>query len=551
MSGRSMSLQSRLILVILLGVVTPLAAAAFWLTRTTRNSGEALLRARLEESLGDAVFTLGEQWIRRRSDLLDLAQDPGMLALAREGQLGLDESGRHSESLRQSWNALEGVVDRAVLRDRRGDILETFTRVPGPGVRGGGTTGSPMPVRIAIHEPGSGEVIGSLEAAVELSSLLPGGLWWPGVGGSLLALFAGEDGTPLLPMPMEPALLDRDRFEWRGEEWLAVRHRLEEPPLVVALAAPVGAFTEPFSRAARQGVLIFATVLVLCVAMTMLLTKRMTGPLEELAGTADLVATGELEQRVAEKGPDEIRRVGRAFNAMTASLRDTLRKLARQEAAVAVGEFAASLAHEVRNPLTAIRLDLERAQERSDQEGAHALVARALAEIERLDSTVSGSLAVARSGNLELEPVDLTGPLEAAAHAAEPEFDSRGAELEPVESLPEIWVRGDKGALEQLFLNLLRNAAEALTEGGRAWIHVDPNSTHVRVSVRDDGPGIPLDIVGSVLEPFYSTKPDGTGLGLSIATRIARAHGGDLTIESGPEGGTTVLVVLPRHIPRP
>ncbi len=551
MSGRSMGLQSRLILVILLGVVTPLAAAAFWMTRTTRSTGEALLRARLEESLGDAVLTLGDQWIRRRSDLLDFAQNPGMLSLVREGRPGLDRSGRRTEGLRQRWNALEGVVNRAVLRDARGDILETFGRDRGPGVFAGGATGSPLPVRMAIHERGSGEVIGSLEAAVELSSLLPGGLWWPGVGGSLLALFAGEDGTPLLPIPMDPALLDSDRFEWRGEEWLAVRHRLEEPPLVVALAAPVGAFTEPFSRAARQGVLIFGTVLVLSVAMTMLMTKRMTGPLEELAGTADLVARGELERRVSEEGPDEIRRVGRAFNAMTASLRETLRKLARQEAAAAVGEFAASLAHEVRNPLTAIRLDLERAQERSDDDGAQALVARALGEIERLDSAVSGSLEVARSGNLDLEPVDLRGPLEAAAHAAKPEFDSRGAELESVGGLPEIWVRGDTGALEQLFLNLLRNAAEALTEGGRAWIHVDPNSTQVRVSVRDDGPGIPPDIVGSVLEPFYSTKSDGTGLGLSIATRIARAHGGDLMIESGPEGGTTVLVVLPRYIPRP
>ncbi len=146
-------------------------------------------------------------------------------------------------------------------------------------------------------------------------------------------------------------------------------------------------------------------------------------------------------------------------------------------------------------------------------------------------------------------PVDLRHPLENAAHAARPEFESRGAELESVDGLPELWVRGDAGALEQLILNLLRNAAEALPGGGRAWIQIDSDATHVRISVFDNGPGIPKDIVDSVLEPFYSTKPEGTGLGLPIAARIARAHGGDLTIESGAEGGTTVLIVLPRYVP--
>ncbi len=550
MSGRPLSLQARFILVILLGVVAPLAGAAYWLTGTTRDSGEAILRARLEESLGDAVRTMGINWIRQRSSLLDLAQEPGMLSLTLVDRTALAENAgdRRSQGLLHSWNALEGVVDRAVLRNDRGEILETFERNPPPRSAVGGVLGTPLPVRIPIRDPGSGQEVGSLEAHVELSSLLPGVLWWSGVGGALLALFGGDEGVALLPLPMDPGLFDGDRFEWRGEEWLVIRHRLDEPPVVVALAAPVGAFAEPFSRAARQGAIIFATVLVLGVAMAMFLTRRMTGPLEQLAGTAESVARGELDRRVAEEGPDEIQRVGRAFNSMTASLRETLRKLSQQEAAAAVGEFAASLAHEVRNPLTSIRLDLERAQERSDDEQAGVLVARALAEIERLESTVSGSLRVARSGNLELIPVDVRHPLENAAHAAKPEFESRGAELE-LDGLPEMWVRGDAGALEQLILNLLRNAAEALPGGGRAWIHVDSDPTHVWISVSDDGAGIPADIVDSVLEPFYSTKPEGTGLGLPIATRIARAHGGDLTIESGPEGGTTVRIVLPRYVP--
>jgi signal transduction histidine kinase len=91
---------------------------------------------------------------------------------------------------------------------------------------------------------------------------------------------------------------------------------------------------------------------------------------------------------------------------MTDSLRDTLAKLARKEAAAAVGEFAAALAHEVRNPLTSIRLDLERARERTSDAGAQEMMGRAVAEIERLDATVSGSLRIARSGNLPLQGVE-------------------------------------------------------------------------------------------------------------------------------------------------
>jgi signal transduction histidine kinase len=280
------------------------------------------------------------------------------------------------------------------------------------------------------------------------------------------------------------------------------------------------------------------------VFLATLLTRWMAAPLEALAKTAESVARGDLEQRVGEAGPDEIRRVGRAFDAMTESLRETLRKLSQQEAAAAVGEFAATLAHEVRNPLTAVRLDLERARERSEDPTAAQLVGRALAEIDRLDSTVSGSLKIARSGNFSLEPTDLRETLEAATHAALPAFQANGATLEELGDLPEIWIRGDTGALEHLFLNLLRNAAEALEEGGRAWIEVEQTRSQAQVSVVDDGPGIRPDQLETVFEPFYSTKEEGTGLGLPISQRIARAHGGELTLESRPEGGTACHVVF-------
>jgi signal transduction histidine kinase len=202
----------------------------------------------------------------------------------------------------------------------------------------------------------------------------------------------------------------------------------------------------------------------------------------------------------------------------------------------------------VRNPLTAIRLDLERARERMDDPArAHELLSRALGEIDRLESTVTGSLRIARSGSLTLTAIDLRQPLDAAMSAAEPSFASRRARLDRWTLPPgPVIVRGNAGALEQLFLNLLLNAAEALPEGGCAQVRVGEHASDVRVSVSDDGPGMPADVLSRVREPFYTTKESGTGLGLSIGERIARAHGASLVIDSGPGAGTTVSVMLVR-----
>lgn len=546
MSGRPLSLRSRFLLVILLGVITPLGLAGYWLTRTTRSSGEALLRARVEESLGEAVRTVANNWLEHRTRLLNLAQDAGTLEAVRQGRVSPAEGGPRLDALSRGWSAMDGTVDRLAFRGPEGGLVGVLIREPTTSRAGERLAGGNVPVRLPIHEPTTGEVLYVLEAELRVSALLPGGLWWPGVGGSVLSVFAGVDGRPLLSPPMEPRLvLGADRFTWNGEEWLVVRHGLEEPPVVLALAAPLGPFTEPFSRAARQGVLIFGMVTVLGFVLATLLTRRMTDPLEKLVTTAESVARGELDQRVGQSGPDEIRRVGRAFDAMTESLQDTLSKLSRREAAAAVGEFAATLAHEVRNPLTSIRLDLERARERSEDRGTRELVDRALAEIDRLDSTVSGSLQVARRGNLSLEPLDLRATLEAAFHAATPEFVARGAILEPLATLPEVPVQGDAGALEHLFLNLLRNAAEALEEGGRAWVEVEVDRKQVRISVLDDGPGIPADALEDVFEPFFSTRREGTGLGLPVSRRIALSHGGELTVEERSGGGTACHTVLP------
>jgi signal transduction histidine kinase len=545
----SLSLRTRVLLVITLGVVLPLALVGLWVAQTTRGSGEAFLRERLEGSLGEAVQTLGHGWVGLRGQLLLVSEDPAVRAALREGRdVSARGDGESGAGLRRAWAELSEVAERAVFRDAaanpRGELEHEGELGVGPQPRAGHAT---LKVTFPVHDGATGRLVGSVEVHLRVTSLLPGVLSWPGVGGSILALFDAGGEALLLPVPMEPELFARDRFTWRGEDWLVVRHRFHEPPLVIALAAPIGPFTQPFSHAARRGALGFAFVLVLSLVFAWWLTRRMTGPLERLAGAADAVSRGRLDERVTEEGPDEIRRLGSAFNAMTESLRRTLRKLSQREAVAAVGEFAAGLAHEVRNPLTALQLDLERASARTRDDGAQELIARALAEIERLDAVVTGSLRIARSGDIALVPLELRAPLDAAMHAAEPQFRERDAILEPLAGGPStLRVRGNAGALERLFLNLLRNAAEVLGAGGRATVEIRSEADQVRISVHDDGPGMAAEDLERAFEPFFSTKEEGTGLGLPIARRIAQAHGGDLAIESAPGRGTAVHVLLPR-----
>jgi signal transduction histidine kinase len=173
------------------------------------------------------------------------------------------------------------------------------------------------------------------------------------------------------------------------------------------------------------------------------------------------------------------------------------------------------------------------------------LTERLLAAARQLDRTVEGVLRVAGMRGTRRGPVNLAEPLERAARTARSTFEARGAELvmPAARALP--GVEGDSPALEQLFLNLLVNAAEAVGEGGRATVQVREEADRVTITISDTGPGIPDDLRERVLEPLFTTKVRGTGLGLAIADRIARAHGGQLELGNDPGGGARAEVRLP------
>ncbi len=386
-----------------------------------------------------------------------------------------------------------------------------------------------------------------MEVVVRVKDLLPTGTPGLGIGGAVIALFDTDFGDPVLPLAVDRDLLSRERFTWHGEDWLTARHRMTEPPLHVVLAGPVGPTTQTFGAAARRGTVALVLVAFAVVSLVTLFTRRLTRSMELLAQSATDVSAGDLSRRVEERGPPEVQGTARAFNAMKDSLNRTLQRLSQREAVTAVGEFAASLAHEVRNPLTSIRVDLQRSRRKLEVDSADAvqLVDRALEEIDRLNDSVGNFLRIARSGRVNLAPVDVRMPLEVAVRAAVPRFETIGAELQYDAPLAPLYVAADQSAVEQLVLNLLLNAADVLKRGQKAVLQVRPQRNEVAISVSDEGPGIREEDMGRVFEPFFTTKKDGTGLGLSVARRIALAHGSDLEITRAQCGGAMFRFVLP------
>lgn len=211
-----------------------------------------------------------------------------------------------------------------------------------------------------------------------------------------------------------------------------------------------------------------------------------------------------------------------------------------------VGELASMIVHEVRNPLTTILLGLMAMKGCNLPESAHLRLALALEEAERLQRLLNEILLYARRQSLHCSRLNLN-QLMADMQVSFWSFPvSTNRSIELISHMPEAWVWGDRDKLKQVFINLLKNACEAVEEGDVVHWSIEPGSTptQVRVCVHNPGHPIPPDLLKKLGTPFCTTKPDGNGLGLAIVRRIITAHGGDLTIQSEWGAGTNVCIQL-------
>ncbi len=222
-------------------------------------------------------------------------------------------------------------------------------------------------------------------------------------------------------------------------------------------------------------------------------------------------------------------------------------QLIQAEKMAAVGRLAASLAHEINNPLQAIQNSLHLVSHHAVEEPARQkFLAMAEQEVARLVQIVRRMLDFYRPSSA-MQPVDVNRPVEDALAIASKRLQQSKidvlARLSP--DLPE--VRGAANQLTQVFLNIIINAIEAMPDGGTLWVGTASHSERqeVVVAFRDSGPGLTLGARENLFEPFHTTKPTGTGLGLAISYGIVERHRGIIAVESPPDAGTTFIVRLP------
>jgi len=228
--------------------------------------------------------------------------------------------------------------------------------------------------------------------------------------------------------------------------------------------------------------------------------------------------------------------------------RELERKARDAEKLAAVGTLAAGLAHEIRNPLNAAGLQLSLLARRIGKlpEAERGQLERPLelvrAELSRLNTLLGDFLAFARPRAYARFPMDLSAHLERVVAFSGEQASAANRAME-VAIEPGVHVLGDPDALQQVFVNLLKNALEAAT--ARVEVALSVEDGRAVATFRDDGPGLPPEVQARLFEPFFTTKPEGTGLGLAIVHTIVTQHGGEVSIDPAPGGGTVARVALP------
>ena len=385
------------------------------------------------------------------------------------------------------------------------------------------------------------------------------------------------DGWTLAPGSPATAPTNRDStggrltYERDGDRKIAREAAVGGTPWVFVLEEPLSSvYARPRATVARLALLSVALV-ALGAAVSWLISRSITRPLNSLTVAAEAIAKGDYGRRVTARGRDEIARLGGAFNQMAAEIAESRRALeervqdarrAREEAEAAnraKSDFLAVMSHELRTPLNAIsgyaqllemglHGPLSEAQRdaigRINRSGAHLL------------SLINDVLNFAKidAGQVEFAVTDvpLDGVIAELETLVAPQVQAKELAFESGGCDSDLAVLADRDKLRQIMLNLVSNAIKFTPEGGRIVVECGGNAETVEIRVRDTGVGIPEDRFRSIFEPFVQggralNRPDeGVGLGLAISRDLARGMGGDVTVESAVGRGSVFTVSLPR-----
>lgn len=321
----------------------------------------------------------------------------------------------------------------------------------------------------------------------------------------------------------------------------------------------VGARESTFQSLVQQftsRVILIALVSILvAAAIAVPISRLITRPVAELVEANRQLKRGDMSARVEPQGTGEIAILGQTFNRMAATLQQTQQELLHSERLASMGQLAAGVAHEINNPLGTILLFAEAMYRETDEDDPSAGDLKMIIdETVRCKNIVAGLLNFSRQQELLAQETDVHVLLERAIESVRhhPNFEGVDVMRRYAPELPVI--QADPAQLQQVFINLLNNAAEAMPSGGTVTVTTKRlTDGSVQIQLADTGSGISEENLRRLFIPFFTTKEagKGTGLGLSIVYGIIKMHRGQISVQSQEGEGTTFTITLPVHIMAP
>jgi len=327
-----------------------------------------------------------------------------------------------------------------------------------------------------------------------------------------------------------------------------------DKPVLMTVSMIIHPQTELLLAFRNRYIMALIMVFVVTLGLMMYFIGKALRPLVRLSDSCAAIGKGKLTTVATRGGSGEILALEQTFNDMVASLREKEVmevKLRQAQRLSALGNLAAGVAHDIRNPLNAIKLLSGHALDLLDREShpAEKSLRTISEEADRLAEIVSSFLSLARETELKREPVEMDALLGECLRLFQQDAEAREIRLVSDLHAKGVELMLDPKQWKRAVLNIILNALEACPPGGRVRVLSRRSDTHCEIEIRDDGPGIPKDALEQVFDPYFTTKPGGTGLGLSITRGIVEEHGGTIDISSSPEWGCQVLITMPLDSP--